>query len=308
MDWKQYSKKDLKPRLSVLNSNDAVLKEYALSIGTVIGVSNGDEVKAGDVIARIPKESSKTRDITGGLPRVAELFEARKPKNAAVISEIDGKIEFGKDYKTKRKIIIRSEDADLEPVEYTISKTKHLFVGEGDFVKRGDILVDGNFVPHDILRILGMQAFVNYMVSEVQKVYRLQGVKIDDKHIEVILSMMLKRVEVTDSGDTTLLAGEYVDRDVFEEINKKMISQDMKPAKSAPVLLGITKASLQTKAFISAASFQETTRVLTDSAVQGKIDNLRGLKENVIVGRLIPAGTGLMAGKYRKEAAIEKVS
>jgi len=303
MDWKQYSKQDLKPRLSIENSNN-VVKEYALSIGTIIGVSNGDEIKAGDIIARIPKESSKTRDITGGLPRVAELFEARKPKNVAIMSEIDGKIEFGKDYKTKRRLIIKPDDATKEPIEYSISKTKHLFVGEGDAVKRGDVIVDGNLVPHDILKIQGMQAFTTYMVNEVQKVYRMQGVKIDDKHIEVIVSMMLKRVEVTHSGDTTLLVGEYVDRDVFESINKRMIESKLKPAECSPVLLGITKASLQTKSFISAASFQETTRVLTDSAVQGRIDHLKGLKENIIVGRLIPAGTGLMASKYRKKAQL----
>ncbi len=306
MDWKQYSKQDLKPRLSVEDGTQNLLKEYALSIGTIIGTSNGDEVKAGDVIARIPKESSKTRDITGGLPRVAELFEARKPKNAAIMSEVDGKIEFGKDYKTKRRIIVRPDDASREPIEYSISKTKHLFVGEGDAVKRGDVLIDGNLVPHDILRIQGMQAFTSYMVNEVQKVYRMQGVKIDDKHIEVIISMMLKRVEVTNSGDTTLLAGEYVDRDVFENVNVKMIDSKMKPAECAPVLLGITKASLQTKSFISAASFQETTRVLTDSAVQGRVDSLRGLKENIIVGRLIPAGTGLMASRFRKMANEQK--
>ena len=306
IDWKQYSKQEMKPRISVVNSKGDVLKEYALSINTIIGVSNGDEIKAGDVIARIPKESSKTRDITGGLPRVAELFEARKPKNAAVMSDIDGRIEFGKDYKTKRRIVVRSDDASIEPIEYAFAKTKHLFVGEGDYVRKGDILVDGNPVPHDILRIQGMQAFTNYMVNEVQKVYRMQGVKIDDKHIEVILNMMLKRVEVTNSGDTTLLVGEYVDRDVFEEINSKMIAQNMKPAQCSPVLLGITKASLQTKSFISAASFQETTRVLTDSSVQGKYDDLKGLKENIIVGRLIPAGTGLLASKYRKIASLEK--
>jgi DNA-directed RNA polymerase subunit beta' len=306
MDWKQYSKQDLKPRLSVEDGTQNLLKEYALSIGTIIGTSNGDEVKAGDVIARIPKESSKTRDITGGLPRVAELFEARKPKNAAIMSEVDGKIEFGKDYKTKRRIIVRPDDASREPIEYSISKTKHLFVGEGDAVKRGDVLIDGNLVPHDILRIQGMQAFTSYMVNEVQKVYRMQGVKIDDKHIEVIISMMLKRVEVTSSGDTTLLAGEYVDRDVFENVNVKMIDSKMKPAECSPVLLGITKASLQTKSFISAASFQETTRVLTDSAVQGRVDSLRGLKENIIVGRLIPAGTGLMASRFRKMANEQK--
>ena len=308
IDWKQYSKQEMKPRLSVVGDKDSVLKEYSLSVNTIISVSNGDEVRAGDVIARIPKESSKTRDITGGLPRVAELFEARKPKNASIMSDIDGKIEFGKDYKSKRRILVRSEDATKDPVEYAFIKTKHLFAGEGDFVRRGDVLVDGNPVPHDILRILGMQAFTNYMVNEVQKVYRMQGVKIDNKHIEVILNMMLKRVEVTNSGETTLLAGEYVDRDVFEEINAKMIAQKMKPAECSPVLLGITKASLQTKSFISAASFQETTRVLTDSAVQGKFDNLKGLKENIIVGRLIPAGTGLMAAKYRKEANRAKLA
>lgn len=306
IDWKQYSKQDLKPRISIVAKNGDILKEYPLSIGTVISVSNGDEVKTGDIVARIPKESSKTRDITGGLPRVAELFEARKPKNASVISEIDGRIEFGKDYKTKRRILVRSDNADIQPVEYMVSKTKHLFVGEGDYVKKGDILVDGNPVPHDILKISGIQTFTNYMVNEIQKVYRMQGVKIDDKHIEVIISMMLKRVEITDAGDTTLLVGEYVDRDVFEETNNKAIAQKLRPAESVSVLLGITKASLQTKSFISAASFQETTRVLTDAAVQGKYDQLKGLKENIIVGRLIPAGTGLIASKFRSVANQEK--
>ena len=293
MDWKQYSKQDLKPRINIGD------KEYLLSVNTIIAVSNGDDVKAGDIIARIPKESSKTRDITGGLPRVAELFEARKPKNASIMSEIDGRIVFGKDYKTKRRLVVQPEDASKLPVEYAVAKNKHLFVGEGDFVKRGDILVDGNPVPHDILSILGMQAFANYMVNEVQKVYRMQGVKIDDKHIEVIIGMMMKRVEVVNSGDTTLLVGEVVDRDVFEAINVKILAENLKPAQCKPVLLGITKASLQTKSFISAASFQETTRVLTDSSVQGKYDDLNGLKENIIVGRLIPAGTGLIAAQYR---------
>ena len=304
MDWKQYSKQDLKPRLVIENGQETV-KEYSLSVSTVIGVSNGDEVIAGDIIARIPKESSKTRDITGGLPRVAELFEARKPKNSAIISEIDGKIEFGKDYKSKRRIYIRSEDAGLEPIEYSISKTKHLFVGDGDLVKRGDIIADGNLVPHDILRIYGIQAFTSYMVNEVQKVYRMQGVKIDDKHIEVILGMMLKRVEIKSPGDTTFFVGEYVDRDIFEQTNEKIIDQKLRPAEASPLLLGVTKASLQTKSFISAASFQETTRVLTESAVQGRVDHLRGLKENIIVGRLIPAGTGLIASRYRKNAATQ---
>jgi DNA-directed RNA polymerase subunit beta' len=316
MDWKQYSKQELKPRIIITDDKDEVKREYLFSVGTIISISNGQEVNAGDVIAKIPKESSKTRDITGGLPRVAELFEARKPKNAAVMSEIDGRIEFGKDYKVKRRIIVRSEDESKEPVEYMIAKNKHLFVGEGDYVKRGDILVDGSLVPHDILRILGIKAFSNFMVGEVQKVYRMQGVKIDDKHIEVILNMMLKRVEVTNTGDTTLLSGEYIDRDVFEEINAKAEAEGLKPAKSAPVLLGITKASLQTKSFISAASFQETTKVLTEASVQGKFDDLEGLKENIIVGRLIPAGTGLMMNKFKaiaykndkSEDAIEEVA
>jgi len=296
IDWKQHSKKDLKPRITISD------KEYLLSVNTVIGFSNQEEVKAGDVIARIPKESSKTRDITGGLPRVAELFEARKPKNASIMSEVDGKILFGKDYKTKRRLIVQPEDASIAPIEYSVSKNKHLFVGEGDAVKKGDILVDGNPVPHDILKIQGLQAFATYMVNEVQKVYRMQGVKIDDKHIEVILSMMLKRVSVTNSGDTTLLSGEIIDKDVFEDINIKVMDQKLKPAQCSPVLLGITKASLQTKSFISAASFQETTRVLTDSSVQGRFDDLSGLKENIIVGRLIPAGTGLVASEYRYKA------
>ena len=300
IDWKQYSKQDLKPRISIEEGSEN--KDYALSVGTIIGITNGDEILAGDIIAKIPKESSKTRDITGGLPRVAELFEARKPKNAAIMAEFDGKIEFGKDYKTKKRIILHSENPEILPIEYTISKNKHLFVGDGDLVKKGDVLVDGNLVPHDILKILGMQAFTNYMVNEVQKVYRMQGVKIDDKHIEVILSMMLKRVEVTNPGDTTFLVGEYVDSDIFEQTNQKVLAKNLKPAQSNRVLLGITKASLQTKSFISAASFQETTRILTESAVQGKIDNLSGLKENIIVGRLIPAGTGLITAKYRKKA------
>jgi len=313
MDWKQYSKQELKPRITITDNKQEAKKEYLLSVGTLISVSNGEETKAGDIIAKIPKESSKTRDITGGLPRVAELFEARKPKNAAVMSEIDGRVEFGKDYKVKRRLIIVPEDTSREPIEYMVAKNKHLFIGEGDIVKKGDILVDGSLIPHDILRIQGIKAFTNFMVGEVQKVYRMQGVKIDDKHIEVILNMMLKRVEIINPGDTTLLNGEYVDRDVFESINKKYQAQakeqgkEFKPAESSPVLLGITKASLQTKSFISAASFQETTKVLTDAAVQGKYDDLTGLKENIIVGRLIPAGTGLMMGKFKAAASeIEK--
>ena len=306
MDWKQYSKQELKPRIGILNSKKDVQKEYPLFVNAIINVSNGDEVKAGDVIAKIQKESSKNRDITGGLPRVADLFEARKPKNAAVMSDIDGRIEFGKDYKVKRKVIIRPENEDEEAVEYMIAKSKHLFVSEGDFVRKGDILVDGSLVPHDILRILGIEEFTKYMVDEVQKVYRMQGVRIDDKHIEVILSRMLKRVEVKSPGDTTLLIGEPVDKDIFDKINNEAIANKRKPAKAIPILLGITKASLQTKSFISAASFQETTKVLTDASVQGKYDDLIGLKENIIVGRLIPAGTGLIMNQFKAQASKQR--
>ena len=304
IDWKQYNnKKDVKPRITITNTKGDVLAEYPLSVGTVISVANGDEVAQGDIVARIPKESSKTRDITGGLPRVAELFEARKPKNPAIMSEIDGRIEFGKDQKSKRRITIIPEDASQEKVEYSLAKTKHLFVGEGDMVKAGDILADGNLVPHDILKIKGLQDFTNHMVNEIQKVYRMQGVKINDKHIEVILKMMLRKVEVTNSGDTSLLAGSQIDREIFDAINQNAKEKSLKEATCVPVLLGITRASLQTNSFISAASFQETTKVLTDAAIQGKHDYLRGLKENVIVGRLIPAGTGLVSNKYRRAEA-----
>ncbi len=303
IDWKQYSKQDLKPRIAINSSeSSAIIKEHQLPIGTAINVSNGEDIKAGDIIAKIAKNSSKTKDITGGLPRVAELFEARKPKNAAVMSEIDGKVEFGKDYKSKRRILIRSSDASIQPVEYSFSKSRHLFFGEGELVRKGDILVDGNLVPHDILKIQGLLAFANYMINEVQKVYRMQGVKIDDKHIEVILSMMLKRVEIADSGDTMLISGEYLDRDDFEDINIKTLESNLKPATANSVLLGITKASLQTRSFISAASFQETTKILTDSSIQGRYDYLKGLKENIIVGRLIPAGTGMIVANYKKQA------
>ena len=300
IDWKQYSKEELKPRVVV--SNDNQNKGYPLLVNAVVSSLNSSEIKAGDIIAKIPKESSKTRDITGGLPRVAELFEARKPKNAAIISEIDGTIEFGKDYKVKRKVIIKSDDASIEPFEYMISKGKHLFVSEGDQVKKGDMIVDGDLVPHDILRVLGIKAFTDYMINEVQKVYRMQGVKIDNKHIEVILNMMLKRVNIKNPGDTTLLAGEHVDKDILKQMNEKAANEGLKIATAEPILLGITKASLQTKSFISAASFQETTKVLTESAIQGKEDLLQGLKENIIVGRLIPAGTGLIMEDFKTKS------
>jgi len=266
-------------------------------------VENGQAVKAGDVLARIPRESSKTRDITGGLPRVAELFEARKPKDYAIISEIEGRVEFGKDYKTKRRIVVVPSDEELEPREYLIPKGKHISVQEGDYVQVGDLLMDGNPVPHDILEVLGVEALAEYLTNEIQSVYRLQGVKINDKHIEVIVRQMLQKVEITEAGDTTFLVGEQVDREEFEELNDKAMKDNGRPAKGTPVLQGITKASLQTRSFISAASFQETTRVLTEAAVNGKVDSLIGLKENVIVGRLIPAGTGSVMNRVRRVAA-----
>jgi DNA-directed RNA polymerase subunit beta' len=260
-------------------------------------------VNAGDVLARIPREGSKTRDITGGLPRVAELFEARIPKDHAIISENEGRIEFGKDYKNKRRIVVVPDDKDLEPMEYMIPKGKHISVQEGDYVTRGDPLMDGNPVPHDILKVMGIEALANYLIDEIQDVYRLQGVRIDDKHIEVISRQMLQKVEVTDGGDTTYLVGELIDRIEFETENERVKSTKGKVAEGSTVLQGITKASLQTSSFISAASFQETTRVLTEAAVSGKRDNLIGLKENVIVGRLIPAGTGSVMNNFRQLAA-----
>ncbi|MBQ7285019.1 MAG: DNA-directed RNA polymerase subunit beta' [Alphaproteobacteria bacterium] len=274
---------------------------YYMSADAILSVDNGDEVKVGDVIARIPRESSKTKDITGGLPRVAELFEARRPKDSAIISDIDGMVEFGKDYKAKQRISV--VPAKGQPIEYLIPKGRHLAVQDGDMVKKGDMLVEGTPAPHDILRVLGVEKLAEYLVKEVQDVYRLQGVKINDKHIEVIVSQMLRKVEITQPGDTTFLVGEQVDRDVFEAENAKIIANGENPAVADPILLGITKASLQTKSFISAASFQETTRVLTEAAVEGKVDSLKGLKENVIVGRLIPAGTGNVLRALKRVAA-----
>ena len=274
---------------------------YYLSVDAVLNVDNGDEIKVGDIIARIPRESTKTKDITGGLPRVAELFEARRPKDPAVISDIDGMVEYGKDYKAKQRITVIPTEGN--PVEYLIPKGRRLVVQDGDIVKKGDMLVEGTPAPHDILRVLGVEKLAEYLVQEVQAVYRLQGVAINDKHIEVIVSQMLRKVEIIAPGDTTFLIGEQVDRDVFETENNKVIKEGGQPAVADPILLGITKASLQTKSFISAASFQETTRVLTEAAVEGKVDKLTGLKENVIVGRLIPAGTGNVLRSLRRVAA-----
>jgi DNA-directed RNA polymerase subunit beta' len=311
IDWKQQPRgNDLKPRITlrdekgnVVNLPNGLEARYFMSVDAILSVDNGAHVKAGDVLARIPRESSKTRDITGGLPRVAELFEARKPKDYAIISGSDGRVEFGKDYKTKRRIVVVPEDASQEPVEYLIPKGKHVSVQEGDYVLKGDLLMDGNPVPHDILSVLGVEALASYLINEIQEVYRLQGVKINDKHIEVIVRQMLQKVEVIDAGESTFLVGEQVDREEYEEVNAKTERDGGKPAVAIPVLQGITKASLQTRSFISAASFQETTRVLTEAAVSGRVDNLIGLKENVIVGRLIPAGTGSVMNRLRSLAA-----
>ncbi|MGF1549811.1 MAG: DNA-directed RNA polymerase subunit beta' [Sphingomonadaceae bacterium] len=293
------SKEDLRPRITLLDSKSGETARYLLSPGAMLSVDDGQKVKAGEVLARVTRETAKTRDITGGLPRVAELFEARKPKENAVIAKVSGKVEFGKDYKAKRKIAIVPEDGG-DKVEYLVPKSKVIDVQEGDFVKRGDNLVSGSPDPHDILEVMGIEALAEYLVSEIQEVYRLQGVKINDKHIEVIVRQMLQKVEITASGDTTLLVGEQIDLEEMNEINAALPPRKKK-AQGKPVLLGITKASLQTRSFISAASFQETTRVLTEAAVQGKSDTLTGLKENVIVGRLIPAGTG--AGMKRARIA-----
>jgi len=309
IDWSQNPKsKNFKPSINVVKSYDDEIDledknifSYPMSIDTILSIEDGAEVKAGQVIARIPKESSKTKDITGGLPRVAELFEARKPKDPAIMSEIDGKISFGKDFKNKRRLIITSLD-EKENFEILIPRSKYLNVQNGDFVKRGDILVEGTPVPHDILRILGIEELAKYLVREVQSVYKLQGVYINDKHIETIARQMLQKALIKDAGDSGLLVGEQKQKKDILEINKILENEGKNPIVYEDVLLGITKASLQTNSFISAASFQETTKVLTDAATQGKTDSLYGLKENVIVGRLIPAGTGSMTTSYTEIA------
>ena len=301
---------ELRPTLVVVDKQGKPIQlpgggeaRYALSVDAILSVDDGSHVKAGDLLARIPTEGAKTRDITGGLPRVAELFEARKPKECAVLAETDGFVEFGKDYKNKRRVIVRPKSDKIEPTEYLIPKGKHISVREGDYVEKGDYIVEGNPSPHDILRIKGMEELATYLVKEIQDVYRLQGVKINDKHIEVICRQMMQKLEIIDGGDTTLLAGEQVDQLELDEANKKAEETGGKSADGRPVLLGITKASLQTRSVFSAASFQETTRVLTDAAVNGKVDTLEGLKENVIVGRLIPAGTGGAIARLRHVAA-----
>jgi len=309
-DWRVGTKNsDLRPAMTIVDKKGKPVSlptgeaRYALSVDTILSVEDGAEVKAGDVLSRMPTEGAKTRDITGGLPRVAELFEARKPKDCAVLAETDGYIEFGKDYKNKRRVILKPKNEKQEAIEYLLPKAKHVSVREGDYVEKGDFIIEGHPSPHDILRIKGVEELAVYLIQEIQEVYRLQGVKINDKHIEVIVRQMLQKMEIEDGGETTLLVGEQVDLLELEEANKKTVEQGGKPARGRPVLLGITKASLQTRSVFSAASFQETTRVLTEAAVQGKVDTLEGLKENVIVGRLIPAGTGGAIARIRRIAA-----
>ena len=308
IDWKSFQgKQDLKPQLLITDKDGNPIKSknsstYDLSVGIVLNIEKGKDVSAGDVIARIPRASSKTKDITGGLPRVADIFESRKPKNPAVLAEISGTIEFGKDIKSKRRIIINPEEG--EPIEFLIPKGTYIYFNEGDKVNKGDMIVDGTPAPTDILNILGIEALAEYMVREVQKVYRLQGVLIDDKHIECITRQMLQKVEVIGAGDSDYLVGDVKDKIAVVEKNNELKKEGKKEVDFKMMILGITKASLQTNSFISAASFQETTRVLTEAAINGKVDKLTGLKENVIVGKLIPAGTGNVIRALRKEAKI----
>jgi DNA-directed RNA polymerase subunit beta' len=311
-DWRASPRgSDLKPAILIRESKGGkpvrvsrgVDARYLLPVDAILQVEPNSKVKAGDVLARIPLSSAKTGDITGGLPRVAELFEARRPKDNAIIAEVSGTVEFGKDYKNKQRILIKPDDENAEPKEYLIPRGKNLAVQHGDRIEKGDFVYDGHPAPHDILAIKGVEELANYLINEIQDVYRLQGVTINDKHIEVIVRQMLQKVEIEDPAESSFLKGEQLDRIEFNEQNLALEKAGKRPATAKPVLLGITKASLQTRSFISAASFQETTRVLTDAAVNGKADTLDGLKENVIVGRLIPAGTGGMLRRLRKEAA-----
>jgi DNA-directed RNA polymerase subunit beta' len=289
----------LSPRITVKNERGKTVKmadsetyaRYSLPVGSIISVNEGDVIQPGTIVGKIPRETSKTKDITGGLPRVAELFEVRKPKDPAIIAKIDGKISFGKELKGKRRVIVTPEYGEAQ--EYLVPKAKHIIVHEGDYVQAGEPLMEGTIVPNDILAVLGVKELAKFLVNEIQEVYRLQGVKINDKHIEVIVRQMLKRVMITSSGDSRFMIGEQVEWWKFEEERDKLLAEGKKPADAEPLLLGVTKASLSTESFISAASFQETTKVLTNAAVAGKIDELAGLKENVIMGRLISAGTGL---------------
>jgi DNA-directed RNA polymerase subunit beta' len=293
-----YKDTDLKPRIvSKHVETGKTQARYFLPVSAYIMVQDGADIQIGDVLAKIPRETTKTKDITGGLPRVAELFEARKPKEVAIITEVDGTVSFGKDTKGKRRIVVTPDDGG-DAQEYLIPKGKNITVNEGDYVRAGEALMDGAANPHDILKIKGEPALARYLVDEVQEVYRLQGVKINDKHIEVIVRQMLRRMKVREVGDTDFLVDEVVDKHRFEEVNRQVVAMGGMPARAESLLLGITKASLSTDSFLSAASFQETTRVLTEAAMKGSVDQLRGCKENVIMGRLIPAGTGFAA--YQK--------
>jgi DNA-directed RNA polymerase subunit beta' len=289
----------MSPRITVKNDKGKTVKledtdtfaRYSLPVGSIISVNEGDIIQPGTIVGKIPRETTKTKDITGGLPRVAELFEVRKPKDPAIIAKIDGKVSFGRELKGKRRVVVTPEYG--EPQEYLVPKAKHIIVHEGDYVQAGEPLMEGTIVPNDILAVLGVKELAKFLVNEIQEVYRLQGVKINDKHIEVIVRQMLKRVMITSSGDSRFMIGEQVEWWKFEEERDKLMAEEKIPAVAEPLLLGVTKASLSTESFISAASFQETTKVLTNAAVAGKVDELAGLKENVIMGRLISAGTGL---------------
>ena len=309
VDWRAQSKNtDLKPRITLRDEKGNVIKKaddnearYYLVPDSILSVKDGQKIFAGDVIARLPKETTKTKDITGGLPRVAELFEARKAKDSAIIAENNGKVLFGKEVRGKQRVSIVSDKGETS--NYLIPKGKHINFNQGEAINKGEYLLDGQPLPHDILRILGIEELTEYFVNQVQDVYRLQGVIINDKHIETILRQMLKKIEVKESGDSSLLPGEIIDRIKFDNLNENLKAEGKNQVKGERVLMGITKASLQTESFISAASFQETTRVLTDAAIRGKVDKLTGLKENVIVGRLVPAGTGSVKNLWNKKAS-----
>jgi len=296
-------KEDLHPQIVVVGDKKEVLASYSIPAGAHVIVEEDQKIRAGALLAKTPRKVAKTKDITGGLPRVAELFEARRPKDAAEIAKIDGVVEMGGTVRGKRRLILKDPATGAEE-EHLISLTKHIIVFKGDFVKKGQQLTEGPIVPHEILEVCGPQELQEHLVNEVQEVYRLQGVEINDKHIEIIVRQMLRKVKITDPGDTSLLWGDQVDKLDFEEENKQVVDKGGKPAEAVPVLLGITKASLETDSFISAASFQDTTRVLTEAATLGKVDRLRGFKENVIMGHLIPAGTGFPA--HREVRLVEK--
>jgi DNA-directed RNA polymerase subunit beta' len=301
------SLKHANPRITIKDERGRTLKlpekdipaRYPLPVGSVITVNEGDVITPGTAVAKIPRETTKTKDITGGLPRVAELFEVRKPKVRAIISEIDGRVTFGKDLKGKRRVVVTPETGESK--EYLLPKAKHITVHEGDYVKAGERLMEGSVLPNDILKVLGAEELAKFLVNEIQEVYRLQGVRINDKHIETIVRQMLKRVQVTDVGDSRFMLGQQVEWWTFREENERLVAEGLQPSAAEPLLLGVTRASLSTNSFISAASFQETTKVLTNAAMAGKVDDLTGLKENVIMGRLISAGTGLDQYKIKQE-------